>query len=257
MDIWTAARVGNIEALHWHLAAGTDVNADDVGWTPLHSAAMRGQKEVANLLISKGAKIDVPSKSEWAPLHRSAWEGHREFSEILIKRGANLDATIASGLHYQDKTVLDIAVMQSHDEIADLLRKHGGKSGAEYSIHVAAEMGNIEAVKQHLAAGVDVNDGVLGWTPLHTAATKEIAELLIATGADVNAKNSDGKTPLDYTERIFAQSARKLREIKATKKEVAGLLRKASPLDQCSACKGTVNRSDKECPHCGEPNPSL
>ena len=41
-----------------------------------------------------------------------------------------------------------------------------------------------------------------GETPLHYAATydqKEIDELLIAEGADVNAKNRGGKTPLDFT----------------------------------------------------------
>ena len=35
------------------------------------------------------------------------------------------------------------------------------------------------------------------WTPLHLAAIKETAELLIANGADVNAKNDIGETPVD------------------------------------------------------------
>jgi len=67
----------------------------------------------------------------------------------------------------------------------------------DISIHKAAEDGNIEAVKQHLAAGTDVNaKGESGSTPLFFAATKEIAELLIAKGAEVNPKNQHGTTPL-------------------------------------------------------------
>jgi ankyrin repeat protein len=68
------------------------------------------------------------------------------------------------------------------------------------SIHQAAYEGNIEAVKQHLADGQDVNaKAERGLTPLHTASTwghKEIVELLITEGADVNAKDDDGDTPL-------------------------------------------------------------
>ena len=69
-------------------------------------------------------------------------------------------------------------------------------------ILAAAYNGNIEAVKQHLAAGTDVNvkGGFADGTPLHYAAAnghKEIAELLIEKGADVKAKDEGGKTPLD------------------------------------------------------------
>ena len=50
----------------------------------------------------------------------------------------------------------------------------------------AAKQGNIEAVKQHLAAGTDVNaKDTVGGTPLHWAAHhghKETVELLIAKG---------------------------------------------------------------------------
>jgi ankyrin repeat protein len=80
----------------------------------------------------------------------------------------------------------------------------GGPSEAELALMDAARGGDIEAVKHHLAAGVDVNVIYKGQTPLHYAAAyghKEIIELLIAKGADVNAKISDGfhkgDTPLD------------------------------------------------------------
>ena len=77
-----------------------------------------------------------------------------------------------------------------------------GPSEAERALVGAAESGNIEAVKQHIAAGTDVNakDDALEWTPLFMAAAwghKEVVELFIAKGADVNATDDGGKTPLD------------------------------------------------------------
>jgi ankyrin repeat protein len=79
----------------------------------------------------------------------------------------------------------------------------GPSEPPEISIHEAVWMEDIEAIKQHLAAGMDVNlKGSGGTTPLHGAAFhghKEVAELLIAEGADVNAKDDDGDTPLDLT----------------------------------------------------------
>ena len=65
----------------------------------------------------------------------------------------------------------------------------------DISIHDAARDGNIEAVKQHIAAGTDLNaKDNFGKTTLRLAAVgghKEVAELLIAAGADMNAKADD------------------------------------------------------------------
>jgi cytohesin len=85
--------------------------------------------------------------------------------------------------------------------IAAVLVVGCGPSAPDISIHVAAMSGNIEAVKQHIAAGTDVNaKDVFERTPLHIAALygdKEIAELLIDKGADVNAKEDKyGRIPL-------------------------------------------------------------
>ena len=71
----------------------------------------------------------------------------------------------------------------------------------ESSIQEAAFDGNIEAVKQHIAGGTDVNaKNKYERTPLIQAAWdghKEITELLIGKGADVNAKDVNGEAPLD------------------------------------------------------------
>ncbi|MDC0064912.1 ankyrin repeat domain-containing protein [Verrucomicrobia bacterium] len=76
-------------------------------------------------------------------------------------------------------------------------------TGFAEPIHNAAFSGNIEAVKQRIAAGADVNAmNEYGWTPLHEAVTgghKDIADLLISKGAEVNAKEAKNRiTPLHW-----------------------------------------------------------
>ena len=102
-----------------------------------------------------------------------------------------------------------------------------GPSASERALLEAASAGHIEAVKQHLADGADVNaKGKYGGTPLHEAALngqKETIEILIAKGADVNAKMNNGETLLDWAESVLDWE---LPETKAAKKEIADLLRK-------------------------------
>ena len=86
--------------------------------------------------------------------------------------------------------------------IAAVLLVGCGPSPPDISIREAAKDGNIGAVKQHIAAGTDVNaKGVFGWTLLLQAVAgghKEIAELLIDNNADVSAKDQSRTTPLHY-----------------------------------------------------------
>ena len=115
---------GYLEVVKQHLAASPNVNAKDVnGSTPLYIAAGRGHKEVAALLIANGADVNAKTnKYGWTPLHRAASEGHKEIVELLIANGANVNAKDEAG-----KTPLDSAT----SEVADLIRKHGGKTGEE------------------------------------------------------------------------------------------------------------------------------
>jgi cytohesin len=198
ISLFEAAFAGNIEAVKQAIAAGSDVNAKDAGGgtlTPLHVATT---KEIAELLLANGADVNAKDSVTGAtPLHEMAIYGQKEIVELLIAGGADVNANSDD-----DGTPLDWAIRHKHPEIADLLRKHGAKSGAEDSIYVAVAVENIEAVKQHLAVGADVNaKDAGGGTPLLVAASrghKEIVELLIAEGADVNAKRTNGSTPLHY-----------------------------------------------------------
>jgi len=197
ISIHKAATLGNIEAVKQHLAAGADVNAKDkYGRTPLHTAVDGDYKELIELLIAEGADVNANSKIG-TPLHSAAFWGQKEIAELLIAEGADVNAKDVTG-----ETPLDGAVFNGFNQTVALLREHGGKTGEELNALIdAAEEGNIEAVKQHLAAGMDVNakDDFFGRTPLQEATWrghKEIVELLIAKGADVNAKKKNGATPL-------------------------------------------------------------
>jgi len=68
------------------------------------------------------------------------------------------------------------------------------------SLREAANDGDIEQVKLHLATGTDINaKDQAGWTALHHAASKghmEVAKLLISKGADVNERTSDWTSAL-------------------------------------------------------------
>jgi ankyrin repeat protein len=96
---------------------------------------MGGHKEVAELLIVKGADVNAKEEFDgWTPLHFVAGKGHKETARLLITKGADVNAKDEGG-----NTPLDGAEEVSKDgspedkaakkETAALLRKHGGKTG--------------------------------------------------------------------------------------------------------------------------------
>jgi len=101
------------------------VNAKDSwGITPLHYATANDHKETVELLIAEGAEVNVKDKYDGTPLHSATANDHKEIAELLIAEGADVNAKNKRG-----STPLDF--IDGPNQVADLLRKHGGKTGAE------------------------------------------------------------------------------------------------------------------------------
>jgi ankyrin repeat protein len=130
---WTPLhRAATTEIAELLIAEGADVNANDQhGQTPLHSAAWNSHKEIAELLISKGADVNAKGDADWTPLHWATEGGHKETVELLIAKGADVNAKISGGWTVLDEVTHPDNPNKNKAQIADLLRKHGGKTAKE------------------------------------------------------------------------------------------------------------------------------
>ena len=222
-SIWSAAAEGNLNAVKKYLAEGIDINAKggSLKSTVLLSATLYDQVEMVECLIQNGADVNAKGEDGATALHAAAFLGQYQVAKILIQNGADVNArnndgeTVISGTMADWETTKFIAgilqlkldrekVETGRDQTASFLRQQGAK--AEFAdptgndIWTMAGAGNVQAVKEHLAKGIDVDaKNKDGATALHIASLLgqyEIAELLIQRGADVNIKGNDGATAL-------------------------------------------------------------
>ena len=104
-----SVKEGDIAAVKSHLDAGVDINFVDMATEPR--------------AIFEEGHYDVFGKSA---LQIASELGYKKILKLLIDEGANINAKDRFG-----KTSLDYAILYDQSEIADLLRKHGGKTGEE------------------------------------------------------------------------------------------------------------------------------
>ena len=98
---------------------------------------------------------------------------------------------------------------KSKDDATNTTETKSVDAAPEIDIQAAILYDNVEAVKQHIEAGTDLNskDPMTGATPLITAASfgkNKIAQLLIDAGGDLTVKNNDGATAL-HTAAFFCR----------------------------------------------------
>jgi ankyrin repeat protein len=88
-----AVRTGRREIAELLLTKGADIDLpDDIGFTPLHCAAGRGDKPMVEFLLAKGASVNTKAYGGVTPLHMAVNSRRKDVVELLVVRGADLTA---------------------------------------------------------------------------------------------------------------------------------------------------------------------
>jgi hypothetical protein len=157
--IHAAAAAGDVKKVEELLKGGPDLvssKTELTNQTPLHLAAENGRREVAALLLANKAEVDFRDSARRTPLHLAAQNGRREAAELLLANKADVNAAAAVGMtplymaaqsgqlelvglllaNNADvnaktdfgMTPLGVALASGHKDVAELLRKHGGRT---------------------------------------------------------------------------------------------------------------------------------
>lgn len=62
------------------------------GDTPLHIAALIGDRQAARLVLQAGANVNAKGDMSASPLHYAVMSGHAQVAELLLRHGADPDA---------------------------------------------------------------------------------------------------------------------------------------------------------------------
>ena len=183
------------------LARNVNSRFDD-GQTPLHLAAIYGHNAIAKYLLENNADTSVQDSSGATPLHEAVRYGNVEIAKALLNSGANVNARDNLGktpvmlILPKDKTAEIYKLLIAHR--ADLTQKD---MFGDTVLHTASML-NVGASTFGILidGGADVDArNKEGVTPLAIAVQKndlETVRLLTAAGADIHTQDTNGNSPL-------------------------------------------------------------
>ena len=211
-----AAMTGNIDIAELLIADGADVNAEvaRIKTRPLYLAADEGNLKLVQLLINAGSDINALDLLSDYPLRVAIMSGHVEIAKLLLQHGAAINR------HYCGESILCTAVRATDNRnlikkliemgadvnfIIDCSDNLGFKM---FPLYLAVDHNRYSLIPTLLEYGANPNLKFKTISPLHHAIysnsdeSVDIANALIAHGADLDAQNKRGDTPLHYADSI-------------------------------------------------------
>ncbi|HEY0962204.1 MAG TPA: ankyrin repeat domain-containing protein [Pseudomonadales bacterium] len=173
----------SLELVQLLLEAGADPNrANDLDITPLLQASRFGDAHIVSLLLAHGARVAEAEPKTETPLMAAARAGNVDAVQRLLDAGAGLNATDP----VDHQTALMWSVAEGHVDVAKRLLDAGADPNMQARVSGLSERKN-----------ADFPTG--GFAALHWAArdgNEEMIDLLLGHGADIDARNGDGSTPM-------------------------------------------------------------
>ncbi|KAK9699490.1 hypothetical protein RND81_08G177000 [Saponaria officinalis] len=179
------------------------------GFDPLHVAANQGHLEIVQVLLDHDpGLLKTIGPSNATPLISAATRGHTEIVRELLSR----DDSLVDSIKSNGKNALHFAVRQGHVEIvrallekdSTLARKTDKKGQTALHMAVKGTSGDVVRALLKADAAIAMRTDKFGNTALHVATRKKrseiVNELLLLPDINVNALNSQHKTPLDIAE---------------------------------------------------------
>jgi ankyrin repeat protein len=208
-----AANYGKIESVQELVKNGANLNAkDNKNRAPLYYCIQNGHYKVAKFLLDNGSTIEDGAEL----LCRAASSDFPDGISLLLERGVNVNAKEAK----DGKTSLHCASIEGSNKCVKVLLGAGADPNCIDNLNssplsCAIMRTNYKVAECLINAGSDVNLKCEGTTPLHLAASYgDIfgTILLVGHGADVNAANKDGCTPLHFV-CLSGQTAVEMQEL--------------------------------------------
>ncbi|KAH6970798.1 ankyrin repeat-containing domain protein [Ilyonectria sp. MPI-CAGE-AT-0026] len=197
--------------------AGANLNLvdDDKGQTPLHIAILHSRWNLATKLIQAGADLEVRQPDGRTALHLAISMRNHEFAQLLISRGAKVDRVL------REHTPLTMAISTQCTAITANLIDSGAdpnlpSRNGNTPLLAAASTGHDETIRYLLAHGADPSacPSQSGYSAMHMAAHKDkphILQLLASSGAPVDPLDRACETPLLVAAKLAnGDSARRL-----------------------------------------------